>query len=110
MCLWTFELLHLQRFVPWVSGTKFVGQCGPSAHGSAHSEASTMAVCRSLSLCRQGRGGVDRQINVNLCGSLVVQSLNNQIPSVHSTNWIAYDKITAFTPALFNLHFEKNLK
>lgn len=57
-----------------------------------------------------GLRGVDRQINVNLCASLVVQSLNNQIPSVHSTNWIAYDKITAFSPALFNLHFEKNWK
>lgn len=57
-----------------------------------------------------GSGSVDRQINVNLCGSLVVQSLNNQIPSAHSTNWIAYDKITAFSPTLFNLHFEKNWK
>lgn len=110
MCLWTFEHLHFQRSVPWMSGTKCAGQCGPSAHGSACSEASTTAMCRSLSLCRQGWGGVDRQINVNLCGSLVVQSLNNQIPSVHSTNWIAYDKITAFSPTLFNLHFEKNWK
>lgn len=108
--LLTSQHLYFQRFVQWMNGTKYAGQCGPSAHGYARSEAYAIAVCRSTGLCRQGWGGVDRQINVNLCGSLVVQSLNNQIPSVHSANWIAYDKITAFSPTLFNLHFEKNWK
>lgn len=32
------------------------GSVAPSACGSAHPEASTTAVCRSLSLCRQGWG------------------------------------------------------
>lgn len=38
------------------------------------------------------------------------RALNNQIPSDHSASWIAYDKITGFSPTLFNLHLEKNWK
>lgn len=108
-CLSAFRHLHFQRSVQgWMVQNMQHGVTLPQ--GCAHSEAYTIAVYRNTGLCRQGQRGVDRQINMNFCCSLVVQGLNNQIPSVYSANWIAYDKIIAFSPTLFNLHLEKYWK
>lgn len=87
----------------WVPGTKFSGEHGPSAHGCKN--------CGPYETAGGTSEGVWMDRLMGICAvHWLCRALNNQIPSDHSTNWIAYDKITAFSPTLFNLHFEKNWK
>lgn len=79
-------------------------------HVGVEPETYRAAVCRNTGPCRQVWGvWTDRLMWIYVVHWLCI-ALNNHIPSIHSANWIAYDKITAFSPTLFNLCFEKNWK
>lgn len=98
-----FLRVHFGRSVQWVPGTKFSGEHGPSAHGCKN--------CGPYETAGGTSEGVWMDRLMGICAvHWLCRALNNQIPSDHSTNWIAYDKITAFSPTLFNLHLEKNWK